>query len=190
MSLVDGSPIKPQLCVHEVRASLGRDDIAISDVGAHSLWMMDQYPAYRPNTLICSEGLYPMGVGIPWAIAAKLTSPDKKVVTVVGDGGLAMTACEIETAKRLGLSFVIVVMRDDGYGLIRLKEERSFGRSAGVDFDNPDLVRFAGSYGIKGYAVSSAAELGEVIRSSLKNDELALIDVPIDRAENRKLKIG
>jgi acetolactate synthase I/II/III large subunit len=180
----DSSPVKPQLAVRAIRSCLGRSDICTSDVGAHLLWLAKLYPVYQENTLLLTNGLIPMGIGIPSAIGAKLVHPDRKVVSVVGDGGLMMSAGELETAKRLGTSFVTVVFNDSGLGLIKLKHEKAYKRHYGTDFGNPDLVRFAESFGAVGYRVKTAKELDDVLAQALRNDELALIDVPVDYREN------
>lgn len=187
----DSSPVKPQQVIHAIRDALGRDGIVVSDVGAHLIWMAQRYPVYGPSTALLSNGLLPMGVGVPWAIAAKLTHPDRKVVASVGDGSFLMTSMELETAKRLGTPFVVVVWNDSEYGLIKLKQERAFGRgrSIGTRFNNPDVVKFAESLGAEGYRVSSAADLKEALTRSLNDDSLAVIDVVIDHEENSRLKI-
>lgn len=186
---VDSSPVKPQLVLKSIRDALGRDGIVVSDVGAHLIWMAQRYPVFKENTMLLSNGLFPMGVGIPWSIAAKLTYPDRKVVASVGDGSFLMTSMELETAKRLGTNFVTVVWNDSEYGLIRLRQERAFGRSTGISFGNPDIVKYAESMGAEGYRVSSAQELEEALARSLKDDSPAVIDVVIDREENSRLKI-
>jgi len=183
----DSRPVKPQLAVKAIRARLAKSDICTSDVGAHMLWLTRLYPVYKENTLLLTNGLIPMGIGIPAAIGAKLVHPDRKVVAVVGDGGLMMSAGELETAKRLGTNFVTVVFNDSGLGLIKLKHERAYQRHYGTDFGNPDLVRFAESFGLKGYRAETAKELDDALRQALKDDELALIDVPIDYRENDSL---
>jgi acetolactate synthase-1/2/3 large subunit len=182
-----GEGVKPQAIVRAIRRSLGREDIAVSDVGAHLLWMAQRYPVYRENTLLLSNGLIPMGVGIPWAIAAKLTFPERKVVASVGDGSFAMTGMELLTAKELGTPFVTVVWNDSELGLIRIKQEKTFGRSSGIAFDNPDLVRYAESLGATGHRVASEDELEETLAHCLEHDELAVIDVTVDRKESARL---
>jgi acetolactate synthase-1/2/3 large subunit len=179
--------VKPQAIVRAIRGALGRKDIAVSDVGAHLIWMAQRYPAYCENTLLMSNGLIPMGVGVPWAIAAKLARPERKVVASVGDGSFAMTGMELLTAKEQGTPFVTVVWNDSELGLIRIKQEKAFGRSHGVGFGNPDIVKYAESLGAAGYRVSSNAELDKVLASCLRNDELAVIDVTVDREETARL---
>ena len=184
----DDKGVKPQNIIQAIRRSLGREDIAVSDVGAHLIWMAQRYPVYQENTMLVSNGLIPMGVGIPWAIAAKLTFPERKVVASVGDGSFFMTSMELETAKRLGIQFVTIVWNDSEYGLISLKQEKAFHRTIGTEFGNPDLVKYAESMGVRGYRVSSTEELEETLARCLKDDELALIDVPVDYRENVKLR--
>lgn len=191
-SCLEGCPadeglVKPQLAVKAVRRALGREDICTSDVGAHLIWLAKMYPVYKENTLLLTNGLIPMGIGLPSAIGAKLARPERKVVAVCGDGGFLMTAAELETARRLGLGLVVVVFNDSGLGLIKLKHQRAYGRYHGTDFGNPDLARFAESFGAKGYRVSTAQELGERLSSSLEAEELAVIDVPVDYEENKGL---
>jgi len=181
------SGVKPQAIVRAVRSVLGRKDIVVSDVGAHLIWMAQRYPVYEENTLLMSNGLFPMGVGVPWAIAAKLTHPGRKVVASVGDGSFAMTGMELLTAKELGKPFVTVVWNDHSLDLIRIKQEKTFGRSLGTSFSNPDLVSYARSLGVEGAKVSTEAELQEALTHYLREDVLALIDVTVDSRENAKL---
>lgn len=179
--------VKPQTIVRCVRDALGREDIVVSDVGAHLIWMAQRYPVYRENTLLMSNGLFPMGVGVPWAIAAKLTFPACNVVASVGDGSFAMTGMELETAKRLHTPFITLVWNDRSLELIRIKQEKTFGRAVGTSFDNPDLVKYAESLGIEGRRVSSEAELRETLTEFLRDDVLAVIDVAVDSGENAGL---
>ena len=183
----DGTPVKPQLVVRAIRNALGKEDICVSDVGAHLIWLAKRYPVYKENTLLLSNGLIPMGVGVPSAIAAKLVHPEKKVVAACGDGGFMMTATELETAQRLGARFVTIVFNDQDLGLIRLKHEKAYGRAYDTSFGNPDFIRFAESFGAKGYRTETGAELEEVLRHALDADELAIIDVPVDYSENKGL---
>ena len=185
-------PMKPQKVASDLRAALGPDDILISDVGAHKLWIARMFPTYKPNTVLISNGYAAMGIALPGAIAAKLVHPDKNVVAVVGDGGFLMTSCELETAKRLGLGIVIVVWVDNSYGLIEWKQKDLFGKAFGVYFKNPDFVKYAESFGIKGYKISKAGEFLPLLKQSLGTKEPVLIEIPIDYSENLKLteKLG
>ncbi|MDH7509315.1 MAG: acetolactate synthase large subunit [Methanomassiliicoccales archaeon] len=183
----DESPVKPQLAVRAIRDCLGRKDIIISDVGAHLLWMEKLYQTYAERTLIASNGLLPMGIAVPGAIAAKLVCPERKVVAVCGDGGFLMTSSELETASRLKTPFTTIIFNDGGFGMIKIRQQKNFGRTIGVDFRNPDFVKYAESFGANGYRVSTAKELSEVLANCLRNDELSVIDVHIDYKENVRL---
>ncbi len=180
-------PPKPQRILDDLRDVMGDDDIVISDVGAHKLWVARVYPCYKPNTCIISNGFATMGIGLPGAIGAKLLYPGRKVVTVTGDGGFLMNAQELETAVRLNLPLVILVWRDDGYGVIRWKQQLRFGRTSSVDFANPDLVAFAKSFGAAGYRVAEPSELKAILADALSCGRPAVIDCPVDYSENLKL---
>ncbi|HTL89742.1 MAG TPA: acetolactate synthase large subunit [Leptolyngbya sp.] len=180
----DGFPIKPQKLIYDLRQVMGADDIVISDVGAHKMWMARHYHCHRPNTCIISNGFAAMGIAIPGAIAAKLVHPDRKVVAVTGDGGFMMNCQELETALRVGTAFVTIVFNDGGYGLIEWKQENHFGHSSFVKFGNPDFVKFAESMGLKGYRVESVAELIPTLEAALAQEVPAVIDCPVDYREN------
>jgi acetolactate synthase-1/2/3 large subunit len=182
-----GYPIKPQRAIYELRRALGPADIVVSDVGAHKIWIARLYQAYEPNTVVISNGFAAMGIALPGAIAAKLVHPDRKVVALCGDGGFLMNVQELETAKRIGAAVVVVVWRDDGYGLIDWKQRNEFGRSFAVEFGNPDLVDLARSFGIPGFRPASADELYPTLMRALELDGPSVIDVPIDYAENVRL---
>jgi acetolactate synthase-1/2/3 large subunit len=183
----DAWPITPQRAIADLRAALGPDDIVVSDVGAHKVWVARLYQAYEPNTVIISNGFAAMGISLPGAIAAKLVHPDRKVVALCGDGGFLMNSQELETAKRIGANVTVVVWRDDGYGLIDWKQRNEFGRPFGVEFGNPDFVAFAESFGIAGFRPSSAEDLAGTLRRALDVDGPALVEVPIDYRENLRL---
>jgi acetolactate synthase-1/2/3 large subunit len=145
------------------------------------------YPTYAPNTCLISNGLATMAFSLPGAFAAKLAHPNRRVLAVMGDGAFLMSAAEIETAIREAGHFVVLVWVDGGYGLIRWKEEAHFGRSASVSFGNPDFVRFAESFGARGYAVTSARELGPTLEKALSDDAVSIIACPVDYSENARL---
>ena len=147
-------PLRPQHIMRDLRAVLKDDDLVICDVGAHKLWMARMFPCETPNSCIISNGFAAMGIGVPGAIAAKLLSPERRVVAVTGDGGFMMNSQELETAVRLKLPVVILIWRDNGYGVIRWKQQVRFGRTSAVDFGNPDFVRYAESFGAAGYRVT------------------------------------
>lgn len=180
-------PIKPQKLIYDLRQIMGPEDIVISDVGAHKMWMARHYHCDCPNTCIISNGFAAMGIAIPGAIGAKLVHPDKKVVAVTGDGGFMMNCQELETALRVGTPFVVLVFNDNGYGLIEWKQVDQFGEPAFIKFGNPDFVKFAESMGLKGYRVKSADALVPTLKTALAQDVPTVIDCPVDYRENLRL---
>jgi len=178
--------VGPKALVQAMRRCMGKDDIMVSDVGAHLIWLAKYYPVYGPNTLLLQNGLIPMGIAIPSAIAAKMVHPERRVCATVGDGGFMMSSAELETAKRLGINFVTVIFNDNGLGLIREKMSRQMGRSSNVDLSNPDIPTYARSFGAEGYSVDGK-EFEPVLRDCLNRDALAVIDVKVDYSCNRTL---
>ncbi|MEP7296268.1 MAG: acetolactate synthase large subunit [Burkholderiales bacterium] len=180
-------PIKPQKIVWDLREALAPDDIVVSDVGAHKMWMSRMYRAERPNTCIISNGFAAMGIALPGAIAAKLAYPDRKVVAVTGDAGFMMNSQEIETAIRMKTALVVLIWNDSEYGLITWHQLRHFGRSSHISFKNPDFVKYAESFGAAGYRVERAEDLLPTIKKALADDTVAIIDCRVDYSENMKL---
>ncbi len=180
-------PMRPQHIMHELRAVLRHDDVVVCDVGAHKLWMARMFPCEMPNSCIISNGFAAMGIAVPGAIAAKLLYPQRRVVAVTGDGGFMMNSQELETAIRLKVPLVILIWRDNGYGVIRWKQQVRFGRTSSVDFGNPDFVRYAESFGAAGYRVTEPTELRPILEQALQRDVPAVIDCPVDDGENLRL---
>lgn len=180
-------PMKPQKILQDVRKIMGEDDILISDVGAHKMWIARHYNCYKPNTCIISNGFATMGIAVPGALSAKLINPDKKVLAITGDGGFMMNCQEFETALRVGTPFVTLIFNDCSYGLIKWKQNDHFGESCYVDFDNPDFVKFAESMHAKGYRINKAEELLPTLEEAFKQKVPVIIDCPVDYAENEKL---
>lgn len=180
-------PVKPQKIVWDLREALAPEDIVISDVGAHKMWMARMYRAERPNTCIISNGFASMGIAVPGAIAAKLAYPERKVVAVTGDAGFLMNSQEIETALRLKTPFVVLIWNDAEYGLITWHQMRHFGRSSHIAFTNPDFVKYAESFGAKGYRVERTEDLLPTLKQALADDTVVIIDCAVDYAENMKL---
>lgn len=180
-------PLKPQKIIWELRKAMGPEDVVISDVGAHKLWMARMYQAERPNTCIISNGFAAMGIAVPGAIAAKHTLPQRKVVAVTGDAGFMMNSQEIETALRLKTPVVILIWNDSAYGLIRWKQMEHFDREAGVSFTNPDFVAYARSFGADGVRVERASGLAPALALALATDTVTVIDCPVDYSENLRL---
>jgi acetolactate synthase-1/2/3 large subunit len=176
----DAFPAIPPRALLEIRQALGRDDILVSDVGLHKLWIGRAFPAFEPNTVLIANGLAGMGFAIPAAIAAKLVHPDRKVVAVSGDGGFLMNCQELETAMRLRTAFVNVVWENGEYGSIVWKQENRFGRHFGTDFGNPDFVRLAESFGMPAWRCESVEDYRDRLTAALELDVPSLIALPID----------
>jgi len=188
----DSFPMVPQRIIFDLRKALEPEDIVVSDVGAHKMWVARMYQAEHPNTCIISNGFASMGIGVPGAIAAKLVFPDRTALTVTGDAGFLMNSQEIETALRIGVAMIILVWNDSKYGLIKWHQDRRFGRDTQIDFNNPDLVKYAESFGAIGYRIKAADDLLPTLKKAIADDTVVLIDCPVDYSENMKLteKLG
>ena len=180
-------PMKPQRVLIDVRKAMRPGDILLSDVGAHKMWIARHYNCYKPKTCLISNGFATMGFSLPGALAAKLVSPDKRVLVVTGDGGFMMNSQELETAVREHLPFVVLVFVDGGYGLIKWKGMDKFGETHYCDFTNPDWVAYAEAMHCKGYRITAADDLLPTLEDAFRQDVPALIECPIDYAENGKL---
>ena len=187
-----GFPIKPQKIIWDLRTALGLEDIVICDVGAHKMWMARMFRCEYPNTCIISNGFASMGIAVPGAIAARLAYPQRKVVAVTGDAGFLMNSQEIETAMRMNVPIVILIWNDCSYGLIEWKQMNIYGRHTNVQFTNPDFVKYADSFGAKGYRVERAEDLLPILKTALADNTVSIIDCPVDYRENLKLteKLG
>jgi len=185
-------PLKPQKIIWDLRTAMDLEDIAISDVGAHKMWMSRMFRCEHPNTCIISNGFASMGIAVPGAIAAKLVYPDKKIVAVTGDAGFMMNSQEIETAMRLGTAIVILIWSDNAYGLIEWKQMNQFNRVSNISFSNPDFVKYAESFGAKGYRIENGEDLLPTLKKALADNTVSIIDCPVDYSENLKLtsKLG
>jgi acetolactate synthase I/II/III large subunit len=176
----DRFPMQPPRALWEIRQALGREDILISDVGLHKLWIARMFPAHEPNTVLIANGLAGMGFAVPCGIAAKLVHPDRKVVTVNGDGGFLMNMQELETAMRLKTPVVNVVWENQQFGSIVWKQDKKFGRHFGVDFTNPDFVKLAEAFGLPARRCESVGDFSGHLRWALDLDVPSLIVLPID----------
>ena len=176
----DRFPMQPPRALWELRRALGRDDILVSDVGLHKLWIGRMFGAHEPNTVMIANGLAGMGFALPAAIGAKLVRPARNVVAVCGDGGFLMNVQELETAVRLRTAVVCVVWEDGRYGAIAVNQQRRFGSTAGVDFSNPDFVALANAFGMPAWRCASADDFGRRLRDALALDVPSLIVLPID----------
>ena len=179
--------IKPQKVLWDVRKFLGPNDILLSDVGAHKMWIARHYHCHEPNTCLIPNGFCSMGFALPGAVAANLVFPDRNVLAICGDAGFLMNVQEMETAKRLNSRIVVMVWEDNAYGLIAWKQTNQFGYHTDLQFGNPDWLLLAQSFGWNGYKVSDSSELLSVLEDAFMNDGPSLVVVPIDYSENLRL---
>lgn len=180
----DSFPLKPQRLVADLQAALPNDGILALDNGMYKLWVARNYVAHEQNTVLLDNALATMGAGLPGAMGAKILFPHKAVVALVGDGGLMMSSQEIETAIRLKLNLVVVIVNDNGYGMIKWKQQGAEFENFALDFVNPDFVKFAESFGAHGVRIEGAKEFGEKLKFALESGGVWLIDCPIDYSEN------
>jgi acetolactate synthase I/II/III large subunit len=180
-------PLAPQRVVADTRAALGRDDIVLVDTGAAKMWMARLYPTYTPNSCLISNGLSTMGFALPGALAAALVHPDRRILASTGDGAFLMNSQELETAVREGIPLTVLVWVDDSYGLIEWKMDLELGRHSHVRFRNPDLVKYAESFGALGYRVTAADQLLPTLREALDSGGVSVIACPVDYSENLRL---
>jgi acetolactate synthase-1/2/3 large subunit len=173
-------PMRPPRVLSDIREVLDAHDMLISDVGLHKLWIGRMFPAHEPGTVLIANGLAGMGFALPTAIAAKLVHPERKVVTVCGDGGFLMNCQELETAMRLGTPVVTVVWENGEFGSITWKQDKKFGRHFGVEFGNPDFVKLAESFGMPAWRCRTAEDFAGHLKDALGLDTPSLIVVPID----------
>src|ERR687895_1597612 len=188
----DSFPVKPQRIVSDIRVALDDTDIVLVDTGALKMWMARLYPTYKPNTCLISNGLSTMAFALPGAIAVKLAYPERKVLAAAGDGGFLMLGSELETAVREHVPIVVLIWEDQAYGLIKWKMDLDLGHHSSVDFQNVNFVKYAESFGAKGYRISHADELLPTLKSALEDDAVSVIACPVDYSENMELteKLG
>ncbi len=184
----DGSfPILPQRLVADVRRAMPDDGIICLDNGVYKIWFALNYRAHANNTVLLDNALATMGAGLPSAIAARLVYPNTRVMAVCGDGGFMMNSQELETAVRLELDLVVLVLNDNAFGMIKWKQAAMGLDNWGLDYGNPDFVKYAESYGAHGHRVQSAADLLTTLRACLDQPGVHLVEVPMDYAGNNKL---
>ena len=183
----DSFPNVPQRIVADVRAAVPSNGILSLDNGMYKIWFARNYPAHEPNTVLLDNALATMGAGLPAAIGASIVHPDRAVVAICGDGGFMMNSQEMETAVRLDLHVVVIVLRDNGYGMIKWKQAGEGLPGFGLDFGNPDFVKYAESYGATGTRISETGQLVDELRDRLDTRGVHLIEVPVDYSENERV---
>lgn len=186
-SLDNRFPALPQRVVKAIREQMPDDGIVTLDNGVYKIWFARNYPCHQPNTLLLDNALATMGAGLPSAIAAKLINPHKKVIAVCGDGGFMMNSQEMETAVRLNLNLVIIILNDSAYGMIKWKQEGLGFDNFGLDYNNPDFVKYAESYGASGYRPESCEDFCEILDNCLQAEGVHLIDLAVDYSLNHSI---
>ena len=176
--------IRPQKVLWDCRQVMGKDDILLSDVGAHKMWIARHYQCHEPNTCLIPNGFCSMGFALPGAIAASLVHPDRRILSISGDAGYLMNVQEMETAKRLNSNIVTMIWEDHMYGLIAWKQENEFGKHTDLSFGNPDWLLLAESFGWHGHKVNDSADLIDVLEKAFNEKGPSLVVIPIDYREN------
>lgn len=177
-------PIKPQRIVADIREVMPKDGILSLDNGMYKIWISRNYPAYEQNTVLLDNALATMGAGLPAGMAAKLINPSKKVLVVAGDGGIMMNIADLETAVRLKLDLTVLILKDNGFGMIRWKQQESHMKNFGLTFNNPNFVKLAESFGAHGYKVTKAQDLKKTLKTALSKKGVNIIECSIDYEEN------
>ena len=179
--------IKPQKALWDARKVMGPDDVLLSDVGAHKMWIARHYHCHEPNTCLIPNGFCSMGFALPGAIAAAFVHPDRRILAICGDAGFLMNVQEMETARRFDLDLTVMIWEDKGYGLIKWKQFNSFGRHTDLDFGNPDWMKLADSFGWNGHHITNSADLADGLDAALAEKGPSLVVIPIDYNENKLL---
>jgi acetolactate synthase I/II/III large subunit len=182
-------PLTPQRIVHDVRQAMPEDGIVCLDNGMYKIWFARNYRTRVTNTLLLDNALATMGAGLPSAMMASMLHPEQRVLAVCGDGGFMMSSQELETAVRLGLNLVVLILEDNAYGMIRWKQAADGFADFGMTFGNPDFVTYARAYGMKGTRVESADGLMPALEAAFAGGGMQLIVVPVDYSENMRVLV-
>lgn len=182
-------PMKPQRLVADVRKVMPSDGIIALDNGVYKVWFARNYIAEEPNTVLLDNALATMGAGLPSAMEASRLYPERRVMAICGDGGFMMNSQEVETAVRLKLNLVVLILNDGSYGMIRWKQYGMGFEDYGLEFNNPDFVKYADSYGAKGHRVAATEDFVPLIEACFNAGGVHLIDLPVDYSENTKVLI-
>jgi acetolactate synthase I/II/III large subunit len=183
----DRFPALPQRVVKIVRQALPDNGIVALDNGMYKIWFARNYRAYGPNTILLDNALATMGAGLSSGMMAKMLNPEKKVVVVAGDGGFMMNSQELETAVRLGLSMVVLILNDSGYGMIKWKQEGMGFQNYGLEYTNPDFIMYAKAYGAHGYRPTSVADFEQTLELALNSTGIHVIDLAVDYSLNHSI---
>jgi len=182
-------PMTPQRIVRDVRKVMPEDGIVCLDNGMYKIWFARNYRTHVANTLLLDNALATMGAGLPSAMMAAMLYPKRRVLAVCGDGGFMMNSQEMETAVRLGLNVVVMILEDSAYGMIRWKQAVDKFPDWGLTFGNPDFVKYAQSYGAHGWRIEKTDDLVSTLDDAFKDGGVHLVTVPIDYVENTRVLV-
>jgi acetolactate synthase-1/2/3 large subunit len=182
-------PLTPQRIVSDVRKVMPADGIVALDNGMYKIWFARCYRTRNANALLLDNALATMGAGLPSAMMAAMLHPGKRVMAVCGDGGFMMNSQELETAVRLKLNLVVLIIQDDAYGMIRWKQAVDNFADWGLAFGNPDFVKYAQAYGAKGRRIESADSLVATLEAAFGEGGVQLVTVPVDYSENSRVLV-
>ncbi len=180
-------PVYPQRLVADVRKAMPSDGIIALDNGVYKIWFARNYLAHQSNTVLLDNSLATMGAGLPSAMGAKIVHPERKVMAICGDGGFMMNSQELETAIRLKMNLVVMILRDNAYGMIKWKQANMNLPEFGLDYGNPDFVKYAQSYGAQGHRVEETEQLIPLLQQCFDTPGVHLVEVPVDYSENDRI---
>ena len=180
-------PVYPQRLVADVRKAMPSDGIIALDNGVYKIWFARNYLAHQSNTVLLDNSLATMGAGLPSAMGAKIVHPERKVMAICGDGGFMMNSQELETAVRLKMNLVVMILRDNAYGMIKWKQANMNLPEFGLDYGNPDFVKYAQSYGAQGHRVEETEQLIPLLQQCFDTPGVHLVEVPVDYSENDRI---
>ncbi len=181
-------PVIPQRIVSDIRKVMPSDGIIALDNGVYKIWFARNYKAYSQNTVLLDNALATMGAGLPSAMAAKIVFPEKKVMAICGDGGFMMNSQEIETAVRLNLDLIVLILRDNSYGMIKWKQDAMGFDQFGLDFANPDFVKYAECYGAIGHRIKKVSDISGILENCQSQHGVHLVELEVDYSENNRIQ--
>lgn len=179
----------PQRMVYDIRQVMPHDGILALDNGMYKIWFARNYRTQMANTLLLDNALATMGAGLPSAIMASLLYPNRRVMAVCGDGGFMMNSQELETAVRLKLNLVILIIEDNAFGMIRWKQAVDHFPDFGMTFGNPDFIKYAEAYGAKGIRVNSIQNFRTILENAFVTGGVHIVVFPIDYSENKRVLV-
>jgi acetolactate synthase-1/2/3 large subunit len=180
-------PVYPQRLVADVRKVMPSNGIIALDNGIYKIWFARNYKGHEPNTVLLDNALASMGAGLPSAMVSHLVFPERKVMAICGDGGFMMNSQELETAVRLKMNLTILILRDDAYGMVKWKQAHMGFDDFGLDYGNPDFIKYADSYGAQGHRVKSVEGLLPLMKQCFNTTGVHLIDCPVDYSDNDRV---